>query len=145
MPAPLVRACPGKGGSCVNLTTGGRCPDCERDRQRQWDSTRGTASARGYTSAWSAFRRKFYWLIGKAGVLAECGASLPGGPDVTAKSRCMGAKRHTLKGLHLHHEPPLTDSERKDPRAVCDPMRVGFLCGSCHSAETRDEQRKGLV
>jgi hypothetical protein len=145
MPAALLKVCTGKGGTCGALTACGRCRDCERDRQRQCDATRGTASERGYDVRWAAFRRRFYWLLGRAGILAECGASLPGGPDVRAKSRCMANRQHTLKGLHLHHEPPLTDAERKDQRAVCDPMRVAFLCHGCHSGVTREQQRQGLV
>jgi len=81
------------------------------------------------------FRRRFVADLVWAGIAPVCGATLPGGPAMTA-SACQRDGRLTGTRLHLHHDPPLTDAERGDVAAVCDPRRVGFLCESCHNAET---------
>jgi hypothetical protein len=135
MPAALLRPCAELG--CPALVPSGpwsskRCPD----HQRAQEQRRGSASSRGYTSAWSAFRRRFIGLLVSAGIAPVCGASLPGGPDLTSVSVCRRAGVLNDQKLHLHHEPPLTDAERQDARAVLDKHRVGFLCERCHNAET---------
>jgi hypothetical protein len=52
------------------------------------------------------------------------------------ESRCRAEGLVNNRDLHLHHDPPLTAAERKNKRAVEDPMRCGLLCRSCHSAAT---------
>jgi hypothetical protein len=57
-----------------------------------------------------------------------------------AHSRCRAEGRLNDRDLHLDHDPPLTDDERKDWRNVCDPRRVGFLCASDHARKTLAER-----
>jgi hypothetical protein len=118
---------------CPELVPSGHCPrhgQAGRARDR-----RDTSTARGYGVAWGRFRRRFVADLVWAGIAPVCGATLPGGPAMTA-SACQRDGRLTGTRLHLHHDPPLTDAERGDVAAVCDPRRVGFLCESCHNAET---------
>ena len=58
---------------------------------------------------------------------------------MTAFSRCRRRGVLTATKLHLDHEPPLRPEERRDRRAVENPLRVGFLCPSCHSAKTLEQ------
>jgi hypothetical protein len=60
-------------------------------------------------------------------------------------SRCKAIGLLNDRDLHLDHTPPLRPEEREDRAAVEDPKRVGFLCGSCHTAKTRREQQAGIV
>jgi hypothetical protein len=96
---------------------------------------RGTATARGYGAAWARFRLEFVGALVAAGIAPTCGAALPGGPRMGA-SRCRAAGVWTGVGLHLHHDPPLLEAERRDRAAVCNAWRVGFLCAACHNLET---------
>jgi hypothetical protein len=75
-----------------------------------------------------------------AGVAPICGAALPDGPSMK-DSTCKAEGRITFRRLHLDHDPPLRADERCDRRVVCDPLRVGFLCASCHSTKTNREQQ----
>jgi len=70
----------------------------------------------------------------RLGIVPACGAALPGGPVLA--SACTQDGRLSWERLHLHHEPPLTGAERQDPRAICDPVRVVWLCERCHSRRT---------
>lgn len=84
-------------------------------------------------------------MLVEAGVPPVCGAALPGGPrstDSLCRSRGL-LTFHNPDGsdLHLDHEPPLTDAERQDASAVCDPLRVQLLCRHDHSAKTLRERR----
>lgn len=140
MPTALLRPCSEPGG-CPELVESGRCPTHARQRER-W---RGTATARGYTSHWSkVFRPRFIRMLLAAGVAPVCGASLPGGPAMTA-STCKAQGFLNDQRLHLHHDPPLRPEERGDRRTVEDPMRCGLLCAADHSRETQREQQTGLV
>jgi hypothetical protein len=137
MPARLKRPCAFAGG-CPALVDSGYCAE------HQPKSARASASQRGYGVAW---RRFVVWMrkrMLKLGIVPVCGASLPGGPDLSLVSRCRQAKVLTAKGLHLHHEPALRPEERTSERAVCDPARVGFLCVTCHNA-IKDEGERGGV
>jgi hypothetical protein len=121
------------------VTGGGRCPSCDRRR--------GTAHARGYDRDWLTFRPHFLAQLVEAGVLPVCGAALPTGPHTT-DSACQAAGLFTFtsadgSSLHLDHEPPLTDTERRNARAVCDVRRVQLLCVACHLAKTRRETSGG--
>ena len=135
-----LRLCPTPG--CPTLTVGGPCPVHRRQRERQ----RGTAHARGYTyTDWQPFRRLHLRRLVEAGILPVCGAALPSGPAPT-HSQCHQQGVLTwasLDGssLHLDHDPPLCESERQDPRAVCDSTRIVLLCQACHAAKTMKENR----
>lgn len=122
---------------------------------RKVEQRRGSAHARGYTRHWrEVFIPLFVRLLIAAGIrqpdlwghgATVCGAALPDGPAMT-ESRCKADGRLTFtnmdgSSLHLHHSPPLLDEERDNRRAVEDPTRVGFLCATCHGAETNADQR----
>lgn len=126
---------------CPGLATyRGRCAQCNQGHQRQ----RGSAHSRGYTSYWqNVFRPQFIQMLIAEGIVPVCGAALPGGPR-TQDSQCRADGHLTFtssdgSALHLDHEPPLTDAERQNRAAVCDPMRVRLLCASCHSGKTQRE------
>jgi hypothetical protein len=139
MPSSPKRACLTIG--CPVLVDRGRCPACTKQ------SYRGSSTQQGYTSAWDRFRTKtFPSLLVAAGAMPMCGAVLPGGP-VTKDSRCKDLGRYTFnsgptQSLHLDHEPPLRQDERANERAVCDPLRVQYLCKGCHSVKTRREREQ---
>lgn len=107
---------------------------------REREQYRGSAASRGYDRAWFAFRDRFKAMLIAVGIVPACGASLPGGPAMQA-SECRRRGHLNIDKLHLHHDPPLRPEERSIRRLVCDPLRVGFLCVGCHSAETLKEQR----
>lgn len=133
MPSTPRVACTGTSPDCEGSYAQGRgaCAPCSRKvEQRQ-----GSAHARGYTSRWRRFRETFRNRLIAQGIAPLCGASLPIGPRMTA-SRCQAEGRETSERLHLHHDPPLRDDERSDPRAVCNLRRVGLLCEQCHGVET---------
>lgn len=136
MPSALLRSCPGDGGTCPELVEHGLCAKHARAR----DSRRGSAAKRGYNHRWQAFRERFVAMLVAVGIAPVCGASLPGGPGMAA-SLCRQQGLINGRRLHLHHDPPLRDDERTDQKAVCDPLRVGFLCEQCHNTETAREQR----
>ena len=137
MPTALLRPCATPG--CPELTTGGPCPTHARQREQH----RGSAASRGYDHGWLRFRRWVRHRMIHLGIAPVCGSSLPGGPTM-AHSACRADGRLTFQSadgtdLHLDHDPPLRGEERKDPRAVCNPTRVTFLCRACHSAKTLKE------
>lgn len=125
---PLLRPC---AGGCGTLVTKGRCPACAREPERR----RGSAHQRGYGTAWEAFRLQFLQMLLDHGIVPCCGAVLPTGPKTT-DSQCLAQGYQTAEGLHLDHEPPLQDWERRYPEKVCDPNRIQLLCGPDHSAKT---------
>jgi hypothetical protein len=136
LPRAPQRACLTIG--CPTLVDRGRCPACTKQAYR------GSSTQQGYTSAWDRFRTEtFPSLLIRANIVPMCGAVLIGGP-VTKDSRCKQLGRYTFnsgnESLHLDHEPPLSVTERADTKAVCDPMRVQYLCKSCHSVKTRRER-----
>src|SRR5205823_6500849 len=109
---------------CPTLVNGGRCPE----HQRAKEAIRGSASDRGYSHAWRMFRPAYIRMLIDANVPAICGAALPNGPR-TQDSLCKAEGKVVSVGLHLDHEPPLTDLERLDTRIVCEPTRIQLLCG----------------
>jgi hypothetical protein len=129
VPSALLRPC--SAPLCPELVEGRFCVE----HARQAEQRRGSSAARGYDARWRAFAVRFRRMLVAADVATVCGASLPGGP-VMQDSRCKAEGRLNGPRLQVHHEPPLTDDERQDPRKVCDPYRVGLLCHSCHSART---------
>jgi len=126
MPDAPLRPCATP--DCRQLVPRGHCPAHRRVREQ----TRGTAHQRGYTAYWhQMFRPRFLGLLVEAGIAPVCGAALPAGPQ-TRHSRCRAAGLLTGTDLHLHHEPPLAEWERRDRSRVCDPCRIQLLCASCH-------------
>jgi hypothetical protein len=88
------------------------------------------------------------------GVAPVCGAVLPNGPRATiSQCRAQGlltAASDDGSGLHLHHEPELTDAEIDaiavgDHAIACDPTRIVLACRSCHSAETNRGRLRGAA
>jgi hypothetical protein len=123
-----LRSCATSG--CLELVLRGHCARHAPGREQR----RGSAHRRGYTAYWhQVFRPSFISLLVQAGISPVCGAALPDGP-VTAHSRCQADGLLTGVDLHFHHEPPLTERERLDRAAVCDPRRIQLLCRSCHNA-----------
>lgn len=136
MPSAAMRPCLGSGCTVVGNWPRGRCPACAKTTNQR----AGTAASRGYGSHWQAFRLVFIGQLVNAGISPVCGATLPGGPR-TADSECKA--QGVLNGLNLHldHEPPLTDEERRDVKQVCNPLRIQLLCGAaCHARKTRRQQ-----
>jgi hypothetical protein len=134
MPSALLRPCSETG--CPELVESGACALHRGDAERY----RGTATSRGYDAHWSkVFRPWFIQHLIAVGIAPVCGAALPGGPGM-ADSQCRAQGVLNDRQLHLDHDPPLRDAERRDRRAVEDRFRVGLLCRSCHSAKTLREQ-----
>lgn len=130
MPTAARRVCAQPG--CPNLQ-----PCAVHKGQR--DRERGTSHQRGYgTATWGRFRRQFIAQLVELGITPCCGAALPDGPQ-TQDSLCKAEGLVTMDGLHLDHEPPLTEAERRVPAIVCDATRVQLLCSryGCHSRKTR--------
>ena len=134
MPSAPMRPC---AGGCGRHVTRGRCPDCARAQEKR----RGSASVRGYGTAWQAFRPRYIALLVQQDILPICGAALPTGPQ-TQDSRCKAEGRLTFEDLHLDHEPPLTEAERQHVHIVCDPNRIQLLCGPrCHHDKTNRQRQ----
>jgi 5-methylcytosine-specific restriction enzyme A len=134
-PAALLKPCAHP--LCPELVESGYCPTHARAKER----CRGSAASRGYGAAWRAFVARYREMLITQDIAPVCGASLPGGPAMTA-SRCRAEGRLEAR-TQVHHDPPLRDEERQDERAVCDPLRVGLLCVRCHSGETLGRQNGG--
>jgi hypothetical protein len=137
MPTGALRPCP---GHCGTLVTKGRCAACARVQNIH----RGSARRRGYDAAWEAFRPVFIGRLVALGIAPVCGASLPSGPRTNDSAcRATGLLIFTSadgSSLHFDHDPELTERERHDRQAVCDPARIQLLCASCHSAKTARDQ-----
>lgn len=132
MPEAPLRPC---AGGCGARVKSGACPSCARKTERR----RGSARQRGYNGVWERFCVALVNQMLLAGIVPVCGATLPGGPT-TQDSRCkvQGLLTFTSadgSSLHRDHEPPLLESERGDPAAVCNPLRIQLLCASCHAAK----------
>ena len=138
MPSSLLRPCATPG--CPTLTAQARC----QEHTREYEARRGTPLERGYNAAWRDFRRRFKDTLIHHGIAPVCGAALTGGP-LMADSRCKAAGLLNDRALHLHHDPPLQPHERKDTAVICNSLRVGFLCRSCHARATQGQQQAGLV
>ncbi len=113
---------------CPALVNGGRCVE----HQRHVEQRRGSARSRGYNGAWEAFREAFIGQLVQLGITPAC--------EAQGLLEC--------QGLHLDHEPPLTQAERAaaiagDRRAMDDPLRVQLLCAADHSAKTMRDMAGG--
>lgn len=133
MPVAAQRLCPGGCGALVQHR--GRCPACTRR------ALPGTTTERGYGGMWRRFRTRYVSLLVQHGIMPCCGATLPNGPHC-GPTECQQVGVLTVSNLHLDHEPPLTDAERRDPRKVCDEKRVRLLCQREHGIKSRREQQR---
>ena len=117
------------------------CTQHKNARAKAYDRYRGTAHSRGYTyTQWRPFRDAFVGALVAAEILPVCGAALPTGPR-TQDSACQAQGWLTFtsldgSSLHVDHEPPLREDERRDMAVVCDLNRVQLLCRSCHATKT---------
>ena len=139
MPSALLRPCANPGG-CHELVESGRC----KAHATEQDAARGSSAERGYDGYWRRFIIWFRHQLIAKGIVPVCGAALSGGPSM-ADSQCRAQGLLNDHDLHLDHDPPLRPDERQDRRAVCNPLRVGFLCASCHARKTLRERQMGLV
>lgn len=136
MPTTPLRPCLTPG--CPERVAFGRCTT----HRKQYQLYRGTSASRGYGSAWQAFRLRYLGQLVALGIPPVCGARLPDGPT-TAHSQCHALGLLNGVGLHLDHDPPLTEVERTDRATVCDAQRIVLLCASCHSIKTATEEGVG--
>ena len=139
MPSAFLRPCPSPG--CPELVTAGRC----QTHTKQADAYRGTSSARGYDATWRTFRQYFIRQLIDKHIYPICGARLSGIPSPYSQCAAQGLvvdRSADGTDLHVDHDPPLTDAERQNSRAVCDLHRVGLLCKSCHNRKTQGEQQR---
>ncbi len=134
------RRCSGPGCPALGAfaRTRGRCPACTRRSNRQ----RREGRSFDYSAAWwRSWRIWYISLLVAQGIVPVCGARLPGAPltPVTAcqEAGLMTGASEDGSGLHLHHEPELTEAEVTDRAAVCQPLRIVLTCRGCHSAITR--------
>ena len=136
MPTATLPFCPVPGCS---ERSHGPCRTHRAAKHQQVDARRGSRHERGYDSKWVRFIVTFRQMLIARRIIPACGAKLSG--ILSSRSQCVAQGRITLEGLHLDHDPPLEDWERRDPRRVCDPHRVGFLCAACHTIATRHDQQ----
>ena len=143
----VLRPCPFP--RCPELTTGGPCESHRRERQREHDVHRGTATERGYDEyhrrlrvlcferdGWQCVDCK--WEPQIVRVFREAGLGSPPANSVLAELRDSfnRGERH----LHADHEIPI--AERPDLRLDLDNMRTRG--DACHRAKTmRETAAKG--
>lgn len=133
------KVCSNPSKRCPNLTKDRLCKECSR----AYEHARGSSTQRGYDAFWRRFVTYFRQLLASLGIIPCCGAALPNGPDTKAWSQCAAQGLTTIDRLQLDHEPPLTPDERKNRAAVCNPLRCGFLCESCHARKTAQQNELG--
>jgi 5-methylcytosine-specific restriction protein A len=126
--APTVCLEPG----CPHPATDrGRCATHNRERKRQWDARRPSASERGYTSAG---HRQFRRQVLERDPYCTC----PGCPSCTAVgTRCL---RDSTQADHFPHSRSELVLAHKDPN---DPRAGRGMCGPCHSHSTTQHQPGG--
>lgn len=141
MPKPL-RVC-AKG--CGALVEKGDCKACAAGHQRQRVADRREL-AHGVdlynTTQWRELRIRFRRRLAEAGILAACGARLPGAP-VTADSTCEPEsmddghhKQMTGRTLSVDH----IDEHHGDHRKFFDIMNLQLLCDKDHTVKTHRER-----
>lgn len=142
MPTSALRPCLGGCGALGRFPRG-RCSRCAGRAEGERRAARGGFD---YSAKWwRRWREQFIGGLVSLGIAPVCGATMPDGPAATI-SACRAQGLETAassdgSGLHLHHEPPLTEAEvaaiRAGNRALaCDETRIVLACRSCHSTET---------
>lgn len=121
MPARPERFCPGRGGACGALVTGGLCADCQAQKHQRYSERKGW-SAHGYGPRWERWRA----TVIRVHRLRFCGDRPPSAPHTT-NSRCLQA-RQVSAGVVMNHI--VRVSGPTDPR-LFDESNVEFLCRDC--------------
>lgn len=113
MPMAAPRACP----QCSKKITGPRCMECNRAAHKRHDSTRGSATERGYDHVWTAFRN--YYLLGNP--------------------LCVHCNRHNIvePATVVDHIRPLHLGG-----AHCTEANSQALCAPCHNTKTARDKAK---
>jgi 5-methylcytosine-specific restriction endonuclease McrA len=149
VPYALARPCPTPG--CPALTHGGSCEEHRRERQREHDERRGTATERGYDRDHRRLRILCFerdgwqcvdctWEPDIVRVFREAGLGSPPTNSVLAELR--DSFNHGERHLHADHQIPI--AERPDLRLDLNNMQT--RCDGCHRAKTMRqtaEQRTG--
>lgn len=145
MPAALLKSCP---CGCGALVEKGRCglSTQARERSRVIERKQLAGGADLYNSArWRELRVRFRRLLAEAGVLASCGARLPGAAmtnDSTCEFESMGDEYHKLRTgrtLSLDH---IVD-HHGDRDKFFNVLNLQLLCDRDHTAKThRDGGRR---
>jgi len=143
MPSRLPKPC-----RTFGCNRGQHCQEHGRKVQQQhYDSRRGSAHARGYTSTrWSAFRRWYLDEQVRLGVdrAGLCGSRLPNAPQ-TDDSEC--ARRGQLSiGNTLDHIIPVTGKDAPRFYDVTNLQLLGGGAGSCgcHDRKRQSEVKRGI-
>lgn len=119
---------------CPVLVRAGRCPDHARVRE----GTRRTGRVLTYTESWwRRWRVSYMHELIAMDIVPACGSRAPSASQ-HYRTQCQAEGILTFEsadgtGLHLHHEPELTELEARDRRIVCDSARVVLACARCHS------------
>jgi 5-methylcytosine-specific restriction protein A len=121
MPAALLRACVGPG--CTALTDSRLCPACH--------AVKGNARARGYTSRWDVYRRRYLQSH------PRCGDRAPGAP-LTSDSICV-QQGYVTPARVVDHIVPVSGPH--DPSFFV-PEAHQALCDPCHNAKRQRESRR---
>lgn len=144
MPAALKRLC---AGGCGELVDKGKCKSCGGKEQRERVADRRLL-ADGVdlynTARWQELRVRFRRRLAEVGILAACGARLPGAPvtqDSTCEPEAMDDgehKRLTGRTLSVDH----IDEHQGDRGKFFDIMNLQLLCDRDHAAKTHREERQ---
>jgi hypothetical protein len=123
--------------TCSALVPSGRCAA----HQRRADHGRRATRVLTYSEAWwRRWRASFIQMLVAHDIPPVCGARLSSAPQAY-QTLCQLEGRQTLTsedgtGLHVHHEPELTEAEAINRAAVCDETRTILVCRRCHSVRT---------
>jgi 5-methylcytosine-specific restriction protein A len=119
MPSTSLRPCAQP--RCPTLTTTGRCPAHQKERQRQADQRRGTAQARGYDYRWALFSAAWRKRFPVCGMRAD-------GQVHVEHSACAQQGRLTTVDLVTDHITPLAQGGAK-----FDEANLQTLCLACNT------------
>lgn len=137
MPTAALKPC---AGGCGELVRRGRCTSCSSTGQKRRRESRPFTYSELW---WRSWRETFVGTLVNAGIVPICGASLRG-PSRASQCAANGLETWASRdgtGLHLHHDPELTEDEKAriangERLIACDENRVALVCRSCHSIET---------
>ena len=121
MPYAAPRLCPHPG--CPRLTSGGRCEEHRRQRNRAIDARRGSPSARGYDRTWVQLRKR----------------KLAVNPWCEIKTHCANLSLIDQLAAEVDHIETISD--HPELRLVWTNLRSA--CKRCHSARTMRDSVSG--